>query len=539
MKVIMKKGEKVKEWDPEIQDHKWVDGPRVFDAESNLAQVQQSIVARIERKTGADYVGPLTTEAKVRIKETLKGRFRPERNDVAKSAMVSKQFGHLTLLANFYSSAVQSADVGMTATRMGFTNTLKAVVHTGRAKMNPLVVKSGKMVGADPPPFKPWFDAKMDAGITKAMHEMTEQGGIAKTVDRGMRLSGFSAIDNFNKDVLLTASIMKGAKLVQSRSGMVKMLNEYSGYGDEFVSKLARDLKDFANAADKDKGKFMTTEIKQYALMEAFDTQPINASQMPLWIQNHPNHSVATTLMSYTMKAFDIVRNDILYKGIQSAEQIAIGNWGKAAVHATEAATMTAKFAVLAGGTNASVRGMLDYVQGRDVYADEWMERWMNETLGMVFFPKHDTDQLGKTGDVNKYIAGLSSIPSFSVLAKLYQAAKSEYEMSQEELEPLTRQQELTMSNREIQARQDNFGAELTPQQDKARRGAQKLLPIFGKFLFGFKPFDDDVQVWGQTVMKGGKDVMYNKKALSEHKKRQEEKDKEGISKLKRITLGY
>jgi hypothetical protein len=39
--------------------------------------------------------------------------------------------------------------------------------------------------------------------------------------------------------------------------------------------------------------------------------------------------------------------------------------------------------------------------------------------------------------------------------------------------------------------------------------------------------------------MKGGRDVMYNKKALSEHKKRQEAKEKEGISKLKRITLGY
>ena len=469
-------------------------GTKAWDAKQNLAKASAYLKNKVADQNDGFAPSPISKDSAAELSRILHARFNPNRNDVADWARRSKQMGHFTLLAQFTSAAVQTADAGMTAYRVSARDTITSI---GKVSLNRLGITKAAV------------DAKMDAGITKAMHEISNTKGLGKQVDRGMRWTGFTAIDNFNKDVLITAALSKGSRMSGSIAGKKQLYNKYASYGDEFVSKMVRDLNVYNNASKADKPRYLTNTIKTYILNEAYDTQPINPSQVPLWVQNHPNASAMTTLMSYTMKGFDIIRNDIIYAAAKGDV-------------VTAAANLT-KFAVAVGGTNAAVRGVIDFMQGRDVYADEWFERMMDEMSTFLFTNRYMRDRLGDSANANEWIAGLTSIPTLAVVGQLITAAITKAELMMEDKEVDTPQDSRTRTVQEQMAYdRDNAGDGRTASQDKRIRAGKTKLPVVGKLFWSYKQWD--------------KDVGYNKKVQKEREKKAEE-NKE-VSTLQRISIG-
>lgn len=430
-----------------------------FDVQKNKGLVKANGVLDIG-KAVSEYVaakGHKKNANALALKEILTLRFDPSRRQTSKGIQYAKELTHGTLLSQFSSAVTQIGDLGVTAYKVGARDAFSSVIRRG----------AGKLLGR-----KAVIDSQVDLGVTKAIYELSTRTEATQLVDRAMRYGGFNFVDRVNKNILADAALGKALRLTDK--GAPDLFHKYAGsMGDDWTAKLYRDLHAMRQAPVKDRHLRMTQTIKEYALMELADAQPINQSQMPRWIQEHPNASFFTSLLSYTFKTWDIARQDIV-------QQLARGNIRKAAENMT-------RFSIMIGGSNAAVQSTKDWMQGKDVYKDEWYQRWGEEMLNLFGFDKYGMKELDRNADVvNQWITRLMAAPSMSVLAAIIAL-------------PVKEQGELMMADKNMFGQKPEKDVE---QRDSAvNKGLQKF-PVFGKALFGHNPFTDPDTEYNERTKK-------------------------------------
>ena len=428
------------------------------------------------------------------LQKIIEVRFDPGRGQTAEWVSDLKAFTHGTLLAQFTAAATQLGDFGITMYKVGMRDTMHTILARGATNTkNVAKATSNFLFDTKFKKNQKWIDSQTDLGVNRAIYELTNQrSGRAGLVDLALKSSGFSTIDRINKNVLSEAALRKALRL--SKDGKMKgqLFDKYApAFGEEWTAKLYKDLRDMSAVPANRRHEAMSDTVKEYVLMEMIDAQPINISQMPLALQKSGANfgSLALSLMSYTMKAWDMARRDI----VQEAKK---GNIKKAAYNAT-------KFSILVGGSNAAVQGLKDYMSGKDVYADEWPWRFVEELGGMANWDEYTRDDMNKKGDyINHWIQRLSQMPAFSVVSDMF-------------LQPVIETYKWGMSMQEQQdtgagwSLEEQGPSDAKEKMTKAWAQAGSKLPVAGRAVFGHNPINRDDRYNEQKAKERGKDKLY------------------------------
>ena len=146
---------------------------------------------------------------------------------------------------------------------------------------------------------------RKDIGIEKIAQEFTETDKAHKALDTVFTLTGLKYIDSLGKESLINSTIARYQK--QARKG-------------KFSSKLqerleeAFDKKELPKVIADLKSNEITDDIKYLAHYVLSDFQPVSLTEMPEFYLKAPNGRIMYMLKTYTMKQFDIIRNEAFKK---------------------------------------------------------------------------------------------------------------------------------------------------------------------------------------------------------------------------------
>ena len=141
--------------------------------------------------------------------------------------------------------------------------------------------------------------------------------------------SGFRAVDQFGKNVAMTASLKKGKELI--RTG--KFDDEWGfAFTPNEMARLKRDLM---------RGE-KSEIVKEFAAANIARLQPANMAQMPKWYLEHPNWRLLWMLKTFAMKQIDQIERLVVQEGTNGNKIEAIKN--------------AAAYMFVVGGTNHSWR---------------------------------------------------------------------------------------------------------------------------------------------------------------------------------------
>jgi hypothetical protein len=158
--------------------------------------------------------------------------------------------------------------------------------------------------------------------------------------------------------------------------GVQKLREKWSPVFKENTDAFIQDLKD----------KQITDDVKFFLFNELSDLQPVTLSEMPQAYLENPNGRILYSLKSFTLKQYDIVRNNIV-------QQWARGNKGEAVKNA----------ALLAGYMTTSgvaVTTVKNFLQGRDIRPENIPDEAMWSLLGVYGLNKYTNERYLARGDI-------------------------------------------------------------------------------------------------------------------------------------------
>lgn len=216
---------------------------------------------------------------------------------------------------------------------------------------------------------------KADLGIEDIAAEFSDQGKLRKVLDKIFTVTGFRAIDTLGKETFVEASLMKYKKIAKNPTeDFVKTLDDI--FGDS--TKVLDDLQ---------KGK--TTEDVKYLLFnDLLDIQPVALSEMPERYLRHPKGRIFYMLKSYTLKKFDVYRNEVVQEisaGIKSKDNKRIAKGLKSFV------ALTGSLMVM----EATADSIKDFITGRDTTLED---RVVDNMLKLAGFSRYTTTQIKTRG---------------------------------------------------------------------------------------------------------------------------------------------
>lgn len=318
------------------------DAAGVLDREASIGKLINEMVA-----DGAD----LSDESMQTIQELLAARFIGGAQSPGAIIQALRSLGYMGTIANPMSAITQLGDIGSSAARYGFRNTLKAMFE-----------------GSD----ITTVDLAIDV-ISKEFSDINKTSGM---LERMFKYSGFKAIDRLGKNTIIGASINKARGFAKTPAGVAKLKAKWGGvFGDEFDT-LVKDL----NAGS------VTENVKFLAFNELSDMQPISLSELPEWYLNNPNGRILYLLKSFTLKSIDVVRRNVI-------QEYAKGNKAEAIKQA----------ALLAGYLSTANMGtgvVKDLLLGREVKAEEIPGRSLWGLLGLYGMNRYTADRYLANGQV-------------------------------------------------------------------------------------------------------------------------------------------
>jgi len=248
------------------------------------------------------------------LSELIQARFGLGEKAPHKVLRVIRNLGYGATLGNPIAAMIQLADIGVTAYKQGFSNTIKAMV-AGNKQIS-----------------------MKELGLDDIMnHELNNAVDTSKLLGRILRFSGFRAMDRYGKDVFLRASFNKGVKLANSAEGRMALSNKYrKSFGRDEFEQLVKELQ----AGE------VTDRVKLFVWNELSDVQPISLSEVPKAYLNSPNGRIFYALKSFTIKQLDILRKDIY-------QQAKKGNLKEATRNAVG-------YMLLVGGLNGVIQEVKD-----------------------------------------------------------------------------------------------------------------------------------------------------------------------------------
>ena len=146
---------------------------------------------------------------------------------------------------------------------------------------------------------------RKDIGIEKIAQEFTETDKAHKALDTVFTLTGLKYIDSLGKESLINSTIAKYQ--AQARKG--KFSSKFQERLDE-----AFDKKELPKVIADLKSGEVTDDIKYLAHYVLSDFQPVSLTEMPEFYLKAPNGRIMYMLKTYTIKQFDIIRNEAFKK---------------------------------------------------------------------------------------------------------------------------------------------------------------------------------------------------------------------------------
>ena len=277
--------------------------------------------------------GKLDAKKAEDIRAVLQSRFGPgERSPVS----VIKGYQNLTnaaLLGNVFSSMVQLGDAGMAAYAYGMMPTIQTVVQiaAGRKKAG---VKDLGLVDH--------ISQEMASGSVEPMKIAGHEVSTAKFLDKIFKVTGFSAVDQLGKTVVINTALNKASRQVASPKGVGDL---YARYGEAYGP-------DFGKLVEGLKAGELTPEVRLYLFAELSRFQPISKLEVPKKYLDNPNGRVMYMLKTYMLKQMDLVRRDAL-------QEVAKGNVRKGATNLT-------KLVITLGTAGATTEAIRNWLLGKE-----------------------------------------------------------------------------------------------------------------------------------------------------------------------------
>ena len=164
----------------------------------------------------------------------------------------------------------------------------------------------------------------------------------AKFLDKIFKVTGFSAVDQFGKTVVINTALNKATRQVASPKGVGDL---YARYGEAFGP-------DFGKLVEGLKAGELTPEVRLYLFAELSRFQPISKLEVPKKYLDNPNGRVMYMLKTYMLKQMDLVRRDAL-------QEVAKGNVRKGATNLT-------KLVVTLGTAGATTEAIRNWLLGKE-----------------------------------------------------------------------------------------------------------------------------------------------------------------------------
>lgn len=273
-----------------------------------------------------------------------------------------QSIGYSQTITNYLSTMMQLGDVPHHIRRNG-------LFPTAEALLNPLGRKDIKVENI----LGDVIAAEM--GTTKSIAK-----GYRKFTERLLNsyLTGFTRLDKFMKGSYLKGALRKASKQVQTREGLNKLREDYSGVFKD----------DFADLVDDLRNERLTDNVKDYLFLDASDLYPTSHLEQISAVVNQPNWRVLTMLKSYTLKSIydGLIRRDI------------IGN-AKKGRH-KEAAKNFLYLSMAMGFSEATLIEAKDFMLGRGFNAGDIPNNFGDGLLRTLGFSRYVVDRYLERGDI-------------------------------------------------------------------------------------------------------------------------------------------
>ena len=193
-----------------------------------------------------------------------------------------KNYTYIGLMGSPTSALTQIGDMAWAFYKGGFYNTINEARKAVQAEF-----------GKDMDQITP-----QDLGTDKVAQEFETSGGAASFLNLVFKSIGLTSMDRIGKTTLANAAIKKYQQ--RAKKGDPKLKSELEAIYGEETTQLIKDLKS---------GK-TTDNVEMLAFNTLLDFQPAALSEMPVKYLDSPNGRIFYQLKTFTIKQFDVYRNE-------------------------------------------------------------------------------------------------------------------------------------------------------------------------------------------------------------------------------------
>ena len=290
-----------------------------------------------------------------RLEDLLRARFDTGEQSVGKGVAFYRNIMHTTLLGNPLSAMVQLGDIGVSAYKNGFLNTIRALAN-----------KTGNKVDVN------------TLGLDNVIAESVDSfKGTARLLNTALSTSGFKMIDRLGKTTFIRSNLLKARQMVKSEKGLAKF-KELHGkqFGDELPD-LIQDLKN---------GE-VTENVQLMLWNNLTEYQPVSLSQMPVGYLKANNGRMLYALKTFGVKQLDLLRRDIVAN---------MTNGNKA-----EAAKNLAAYMMIVPTANITVQEARNFLLQREpMSVDDFPDAFGEQILRTFFMNEYMLNRYAKNGEI-------------------------------------------------------------------------------------------------------------------------------------------
>jgi hypothetical protein len=291
-------------------------------------------------------------------------------------AQFARSFGYGTLLVEFTSTLSQLYDLPFIMMDNGFFGTLGAM--------------TGQRINAK--------DFGIDVDQVSAEF-VGDNRSMANAVRLGLKLTGFTKLDQFMKETNMTANYRRYQKLARgyfrnrNTPDSKKFVGELTsmGYSKQEQVQLIADLK---------KGNRNSAYVRSLIINKLSETQPLTQAEMAMGIVGNPNLRFTVAMKSFMVKQINFAKERILDEFVQG---VRTNNKAQVA-RASKELTKLLLFMLLCG---MPVDALKDFLAGRIGYLDDYLFNGIFRVAGVS---KYTTYQVRKDGPGEAFIDYLTPV---------------------------------------------------------------------------------------------------------------------------------
>lgn len=296
--------------------------------------------------------GEISPKKELELRQILEARF----NVGSTNGIISgyKNLAYIDTLGNVLNSVTQIGDLAFALYKSKFRDGLPAIA---RAALGKSKIK------------------KEEIGfLSREITTEIEAKGLGKWVDRIFRLTGFNQIDRIGAESLINGTVSKAQREATENSARLRKELEVI-FDEKLFGKGAVD-----RVIDELKSGVITDDVKFYAFNALLDFTPRALSEMPEQYLRHGNARVLYMLKTYTLKQFDVYRNEI-WQVMKNDKKQGIKNM--------------LELATLLFVMNATADEIKDFIKGEDKPLGDTV---VNNMLKLVGFSRYQATQVNRDG---------------------------------------------------------------------------------------------------------------------------------------------